>query len=67
MTPAEILYSWATVNKYMPSATEEELNALLEEERRTSRRLTVMLRIYGRLNKLRTQRERNELIKWSLQ
>ena len=44
------------------SITEEVLQAMLDREVNNRKRLQFLLRIHGRYNKLRTTRERNELM-----
>jgi hypothetical protein len=43
--------------------TEEEVLALLENERATAKRITVLERLHQRYNTLRVARERVELLK----
>lgn len=60
--PQDLLQAWGTLNKEMQKITEEGCAELLKREKKGRRRLSFLLRIYGRFNKLRTQRERNELV-----
>jgi hypothetical protein len=56
--------NWAALNEHLkdPAMTEEQCAALLAAEKgRTKPRVQWLLRIYGKFNKLRTQRERDEL------
>ena len=46
----------------LPKLNEEELAALLAYERDNKRRINFLLKIYGRYNKVREARERNELL-----
>lgn len=56
-----MLKNWRTLLKSIDSLSEEALNKLLEEEKRGQCRLAFMLRIYGRMNALRTKRERAKI------
>lgn len=62
MKKINYLENWDTLNSYVQELTEEELKELLLEEKKGQKRLAFLIRIYGRYNKLRTIRERNELI-----
>lgn len=64
MTAKEIdtaLGSWLALNKFLRTARETQCSILLAFERKGRRRLNYMLRIYGRYNRLRCDRERREL------
>lgn len=64
MTAGEVdkaLGSWLALNKFLRTAKETQCNILLEFERKGKRRINYMLRIYGRYNVLRSDRERREL------
>lgn len=63
MKPDSILKNWATLNAVLQDLSEKECEELLTNERNGQRRLQFLLRLYGRYNKLRSQRERNTLIK----
>ena len=55
--------SWTELNDKLREATEKDCADMLTKEKKTkSPRLQFLLRIYGRFNKLRTRRERRELI-----
>lgn len=56
------LETWATLNEHVQTLGEEELWDLLEKERKGEARTQFLIRIYGRYNKLRTIRERKELL-----
>jgi hypothetical protein len=58
----EQLRNFRTLNAVLKCATEEECEILLLEEKQNERRHEFLVRIYGRLNKLRATRERLELI-----
>ncbi len=53
--------SWRDLNKKLKTATEEQCAEMLKKEKKGPKRLQHLLRIYGRFNKLRTNRERIEL------
>lgn len=57
----DLLQDWGTLNRNIQQLSEEDCMQLLKKEKAGQQRLSFLLRIYGRLNKLRTQRERNEL------
>ncbi len=57
----ENLENWGKLNEFLKVATEEQCEKLLLMEKLGAQRLQFKLRIYGKLNKLRTTRERNEL------
>lgn len=59
----DALANWNSLNEKLQSTktTEEDCWKLLKSERAGPRRLQFMLRIYGRANKLRTERERKEI------
>jgi len=58
-----LLSNWAQLNLVVMQLTEKEVLELLEHERCTRGRLRVMLRIYNRYSKLRSQREKREFAK----
>lgn len=55
--------SWRKLNEILAGLTEEQVLRLLEDERITHRRLTVLERLHQRYTALRTSRERIELLK----
>lgn len=57
----EILDKWIELNGALMTMEEPEVLELLEAERKGKARLRVMLRIYHRLSKLRSHREKREL------
>lgn len=65
MTDAEIdqiLASWNDLVEFITTADEQQCLALLNAEKRGPQRLTFLLRIHSRLNKVRADRERAELV-----
>ena len=60
--PATVLRSWQTLQAFLPSLSEKQCWELLEAERTGQRRFQFMLRLYGRANKLRGKREREDLL-----
>ena len=60
-TIKQVLSSWLVLNAELRVADEERCRKLLLHEKETKRRLNYMLRIYGRYNRLRSDRERREL------
>ena len=62
MNLEEVLSTWVTLNNALRNATEAECSSLLAHEKANRKRTTVLLRVYGRFNQLRGERERRELI-----
>ena len=62
LTPQKTLVNWRSMTFDLPKLNEEELAALLAYERDNKRRINFLLKIYGRYNKVREARERNELL-----
>jgi len=59
---AQCLRTWATLNAHVKKLTESELSWLLQLELAGEARTQFIIRIYGRFNRLRTIRERKELL-----
>ncbi len=57
------LDTWLTLNEYLQSADEEQCKSLLKQEAKGKNRPTFLRRIHSRMNKVRADRERKELIK----
>lgn len=57
------LSNWTALNMALRNATEQFCHALFDWEKRDKKRLRWLLRIHSRLNYLRAQRERKELMK----
>jgi len=57
------LRNWATLNRDLMKMNEPAVARLLDEERKGLKRLTFLFRIHARLNKLRRERERNQMVK----
>jgi len=55
--------SWRELNQKLSMYTEDEVLAMLNEERAGSRRSTVLQRLHQRYTMLRAARERVELMK----
>lgn len=60
---SESLKSWNNLNEAMRNADEKLCAKLMAEERKGRRRKEFMLRIHSRLNKVRADREREEINK----
>lgn len=60
-TPSEILKNWETLNEGLMKGDEELATKLLKAELRGLNREAFVNRIHSRLNRLRRQREREEL------
>ena len=56
-----LLKNWAVLNVELMTVSEATAQALLDRERSNRARLRVMLRVYNRLSKLRSIREKQEL------
>ena len=55
------LQNWRLLNETLKVATEEQCWELFQLEQNGKHRVQFLIRIYGRYNKLRTTRERNNL------
>ena len=55
--------SWQVLAVKLPSYTEEEIEQMLAEEIKTHKRVAIARRLHQRLSKLRSMRERREIIK----
>jgi len=53
--------NWRELNARLSSLREDELAAMIEEERQGERRATLLVRMHQRFTALRTLRERREL------
>lgn len=56
-------FSWRKLNDKLSTMTEQEVLALLDNERQTSKRVTVLERLHQRYTTLRAARERAEILK----
>lgn len=56
------LSNWVAMNAALKELSEEKCWKLLQEEKNGQKRAQFMLRIHGRANKLRAERERRELL-----
>ena len=54
--------SWRTLNDQLPSLTEDEILAMLNAERSTERRVSILQRLHQRYCALRDARERLEIL-----
>ena len=57
------MISWRKLNSDLSLKTEEQVLTMLNEERVTGKRVTVLERLHQRYNTLRVARERVELLK----
>jgi hypothetical protein len=55
------LSNWPALQEALKRLDETECWALLQEEKKGKRRLQFLLRIYGRANRLRCERERRDI------
>lgn len=58
-----VLKSWDKLNDYLRDCTQTGAERLLDEEKKGRARAGFMKRIHSRINKVRAERERNELVK----
>jgi hypothetical protein len=56
-----LLKNWNTLNEHLLALSEEAVAALLAAERAGRNRLTFVLRLHSRLNRMRRERERSAL------
>ena len=54
--------NWRELNARLSTLREDELAAMIEEERQGERRATLLVRMHQRFTALRTLRERQELL-----
>lgn len=54
--------TWRNINATLSKCSEEEVYQMIQEERQTGRRISVLLRLHQRYCVLRTARERIELL-----
>lgn len=54
--------NWRELNARLSSLREDELAAMIEEERRGEKRATLLVRMHQRFTALRSLRERRELL-----
>ncbi len=55
--------SWRTLNDQLPSLTEDEILTMLNVERSTERRVSILQRLHQRYCALRDARERLEILR----
>ena len=55
--------TWRSLNDRLPTLTEEEVLGMLNNERQTLKRVSILERMHQRYNTLRVARERLELLK----
>lgn len=56
------LENWDMLNEHVKTLDEKAVKALIEKEKKGQNRPQFLLRMYGRFNRLRTARERRELM-----
>jgi hypothetical protein len=59
---AKHMANWTTCNEFLRDATEDQAAAALKFEQQNKKRLQYLLRIHSRMNKVRAERERAELL-----
>lgn len=57
------MLSWRKLNEKLSAMTEEQVLEMLETERLTTKRVTVLERLHQRYTTLRAARERAEILK----
>ena len=55
--------TWRSLNDRLPTLTEDEVLGLLNNERQTLKRVSMLERLHQRYNTLRVARERMEILK----
>ncbi len=55
--------TWRSLNDRLPTLSEDEVMGMLNNERQTLKRVSVLERMHQRYNTLRVARERLELLK----
>jgi len=55
--------TWRSLNDRLPTLSEEEVLGMLNNERQSLKRVSVLERLHQRYNTLRVARERLELLK----
>ena len=55
--------TWRSLNDRLPTLSEEEVMGMLNNERDTLKRVSILERLHQRYNTLRVARERLELLK----
>lgn len=55
--------TWRSLNDRLPTLTEDEVLSMLNNERNTLKRVSMLERLHQRYNTLRVARERLELLK----
>jgi hypothetical protein len=58
-----IKVNWRWMNEHLSALTEEEVLAMLDNERRTHKRVSILERLHQRYTVLRASRERIEILK----
>lgn len=58
----QLLLNWTTLNDALRNIGEKKCRQLLDREKSNRRRVAFLLRIYGKYNQLRCDRERRELL-----
>lgn len=61
----DALANWSACNEYLRDCSEQEAQKLLAAERSGKGRVQYLLRAHARMNRLRAQRERAELLQES--
>ncbi len=59
----KLLGNWNTLNENLMGLSEQQVGRLLTYEKHHNNRITFILRLHSRLNKLRRERERRVLVK----
>ena len=55
--------TWRSVNDYLHTLSEDEVLRMLDEERATHKRVSMLERLHQRYSSLRTTRERLEILR----
>jgi len=62
LKPEKALANWGELNTLIMQLKEKDIHALLEHEKENKGRMRILMRLYNRFSKLRSTREKVELM-----
>ena len=62
LKPEKALANWSELNTLIMQLKEKDMHALLEHEKENKGRMRILMRLYNRFSKLRSTREKVELM-----
>ena len=62
LKPEKALANWSELNTLIMQLKEKDIHALLEHEKENKGRMRILMRLYNRFSKLRSTREKVELM-----